>query len=507
MSIDAFTKTVKKHITDAWLDSLSNNIIANSTEVLREGQQLSGKTDFILNKYDIKDIYKTITGDGMSLREAEYLLSILTDVKRNKPKEVPITIKRGTREIKTTAYIFKEIGFDTISNKLNSILLSSNQRIGALENAYANAEDAYIIKQTIEINAGRVPLDGTDEMSIDQKKQLTIKTMERNIRGKIGVGYFFNKGHVIGIATKLTQQFKEEINKAKFGLKKERNIISDVLDQYIKKLEADDLASANLPNAVTQEVYAEYRKSSSRYLVEMQLAITNQGAGSQVSATLVELKKLFTSSVEDITNILKQSPTLGRALATDQGSPSYLDLIGLDIASIISTGKKAPSKEYRVSKTLVDKTTSKVIKPKSNKQEIAQLRAFKNKLKSAKSDPNNLKVISGTTIPINLSALQGLINQHLQNVISANMGDGSQRNILNYRTGRFAGSTKVESMSQSRAGMITAFYSYMKNPYATFAEGGKQENPRTRNPKLLISKSIREIAMGKVGNRLRAVAL
>ena len=100
-----------------------------------------------------------------------------------------------------------------------------------------------------------------------------------------------------------------------------------------------------------------------------------------------------------------------------------------------------------------------------------------------------------------------LINQHLQNVISANMGDGSQRNILNYRTGRFAGSTKVESMSQSRAGMITAFYSYMKNPYATFAEGGKQENPRTRNPKLLISKSIREIAMGKVGNRLRAVAL
>ena len=162
MSIDAFTKTVKKHITDAWLDSLSNNIIANSTEVLREGQQLSGKTDFILNKYDIKDIYKTITGDGMSLAEAEYLLSILTDVKRNKPKEVPITIKRGTREIKTTAYIFKEIGFDTISNKLNSILLSSNQRIGALENAYANAEDAYIIKQTIEINAGRVPLDGTD---------------------------------------------------------------------------------------------------------------------------------------------------------------------------------------------------------------------------------------------------------------------------------------------------------------------------------------------------------
>jgi hypothetical protein len=53
--------------------------------------------------------------------------------------------------------------------------------------------------------------------------------------------------------------------------------------------------------------------------------------------------------------------------------------------------------------------------------------------------------------------------------------------------------------------MITAFYSYMKNPYATFSGGGQQQYPRSRDPKLLISKSIREIAATQVGNRLRAV--
>ena len=106
-----------------------------------------------------------------------------------------------------------------------------------------------------------------------------------------------------------------------------------------------------------------------------------------------------------------------------------------------------------------------------------------------------------------LASLQLLINTHLQDVISANMGSGSARNILNYQTGRFAASAKVERMSQSREGMITAFYSYMKNPYQTFEPGYHQGSPKTRDPKLLIAGSIRDIAASKVGNRMRAVLL
>lgn len=115
---------------------------------------------------------------------------------------------------------------------------------------------------------------------------------------------------------------------------------------------------------------------------------------------------------------------------------------------------------------------------------------------------NSVKVRS-----FSLINLQNLINENLQSVISANMGNGEQRNILNYRTGRLAASAKVERVSQSRAGMITAFYSYMKNPYQTFEPGFAQGSPQTRDPKLLIAKSIREIAAIKVGNRLRAVSV
>ncbi len=91
--------------------------------------------------------------------------------------------------------------------------------------------------------------------------------------------------------------------------------------------------------------------------------------------------------------------------------------------------------------------------------------------------------------------------------IRANMGTGNRRDILNYRSGRLANSATVERVSISKQGMVTAFYSYMRNPYATFSQGGKQQYPRSRDPKLLIGKSIREIASQLMITKLRAVPL
>jgi hypothetical protein len=127
------------------------------------------------------------------------------------------------------------------------------------------------------------------------------------------------------------------------------------------------------------------------------------------------------------------------------------------------------------------------------------------KAKSTAIKVKKAKIAEEVKETFNLTNLQNLINKQLQNAISANMGDGSSRSLLNYRTGRLASSAKVEYMSQSRAGMTTAFYSYMKSPYATFSSGGQQQNPRSRDPKLLISKSIREIAAEYAVNKLRAV--
>ena len=107
-----------------------------------------------------------------------------------------------------------------------------------------------------------------------------------------------------------------------------------------------------------------------------------------------------------------------------------------------------------------------------------------------------------------LVSLQNILNQRLSGQITENMGDGSRRDILNYRTGIFANTVFVERMSQSREGMITAFYTYMKYPYATFEPPlGAQSGTKSRDPKLLISKSIREIGATIVKERMRAVLI
>ena len=119
---------------------------------------------------------------------------------------------------------------------------------------------------------------------------------------------------------------------------------------------------------------------------------------------------------------------------------------------------------------------------------------------------------TGTLIPkrkindsLSLSSLQTLINDLLSKQIKSNMGDGNSRTLLNLRSGRLAESAKVERISVSREGMISAFYTYMRNPYGTFSVGGAQSMPPSRDPKLLISKSIREIAATRVANRMRAI--
>lgn len=125
---------------------------------------------------------------------------------------------------------------------------------------------------------------------------------------------------------------------------------------------------------------------------------------------------------------------------------------------------------------------------------------------SLKTKPTKLAPIRNTQGKFtSLASLQTLLNLALAQQIQKNMGTGTSKNVLNYRTGRLAESAQVTGMSQSREGMLTAYYTYMKYPYQTFEPGYAQGSPRTRDPKLLISKSIREILSTQVKNRLRAV--
>ena len=65
---------------------------------------------------------------------------------------------------------------------------------------------------------------------------------------------------------------------------------------------------------------------------------------------------------------------------------------------------------------------------------------------------------------------------------------------LNYITGRFANSTMIESITPS-ARTLMVKYTYRLNPYETFENTGKRKWPSGYNPKPLISKSIRGLAL------------
>jgi hypothetical protein len=200
-------------------------------------------------------------------------------------------------------------------------------------------------------------------------------------------------------------------------------------------------------------------------------------------------KKYFEKYVPDIAEKAHASPPLNQRVF------NYL-VDAIKGVSSTNAGKILPIIQSSARKTT---KTSRAPVFKNNKPGKANL----SKTGGSKGIPS----YTPTSVAPNLTNLRNLINSQLQDVISANMGEGRSKNILNYRTGRLAGSARVESLSVSRQGMITAFYSYMKNPYATFSDGGKQSVPKSRDPKLLISKSIREIAKQMAIEKMRAVSL
>jgi len=96
------------------------------------------------------------------------------------------------------------------------------------------------------------------------------------------------------------------------------------------------------------------------------------------------------------------------------------------------------------------------------------------------------------------ASIQNIIQSQITEKVKENMGTGGS---LENRTGRFAESVTITNVTQSRQGTLTAFYDYMKYPYQTFERGFKQGSTR-RDPRLLISRSIRDIATGLVSHKL-----
>jgi hypothetical protein len=278
------------------------------------------------------------------------------------------------------------------------------------------------------------------------------------------------------------------------------------------KAMAEDLES-NLSNLYVNIGYdVEFKKNFAvaKSLIELNFAfvVTMPSALNTKSLNVAEQQiiRSYTKDIEKTLQKFVQNKKV-QAIASEyihisNSSPTLVDDIRSSILSILKGEKPNVKPSRYIAKDTVTsgKKTTKKAPSSSTKKRLS-----KHTDKEYASNSPTVKIVNNPSTAVNLPNLLALINQQLQDVVSANMGDGTSRSVLNYRTGRLASSARVDSLSESRSGMITAFYSYMKNPYATFSEGGRQSIPKSRDPKLLISKSIREIAAQQVGNRLRAV--
>jgi hypothetical protein len=496
MSVQEFTKTLQDKVYKSWLEKLDKNIVTSAATALRSREQTAAKTSFYITENTVRDIYKTITGNNIASEELQLFMRELVKPLGSSDKELNTLVGENIVVNGQKAVFFKNIGFDTITTKLNSLLNDYPD----VQEAYRDAEEQY---ERAELKA----LQSKPEYKkLPVARKRALETEIRNRAKERGTfGYYFNKGHVISIATNLTKQFRDEIRKADVLAKNQRDVLIEVLDKYIQKLESDDLATANLPNAVNQELYASYVKTSTSYLVEIQHRVGNIQSGRESIKVVEELRSVFGLTQKNLEDVVKSSPALGNALLRSEGSPSLLQLIEQDIVDSIK-GISTKNRVYKQAPVLIGQKKNTITKPKSNTAKILKAKQLKAKLKNTKSKSDRDTFKSDPIVieksPIDLLTL---INSRLHDQLKANMGSGDRRDILNYQSGRFAESVKVERLSESRMGMITAFYTYMRNPYATFSGGGRQQFPRSRDPKLLISRSIRDIAKSVVTNQLRAV--
>jgi 5-hydroxyisourate hydrolase-like protein (transthyretin family) len=183
----------------------------------------------------------------------------------------------------------------------------------------------------------------------------------------------------------------------------------------------------------------------------------------------------------------KLGQLVAKAIATVAGeiqsSPSIHDMLDVVIMGSL-TGKSPKFK----SKTSVTKTV------KGSPGSKVKVKLFKRAGGAKKSPIRNARTGQFS------SALQikNLINARLHDQIKHNMGSPK----LNYRTGRFARSAQVTEISMHRSNMISIYYTYMQNPYATFEPSGAQGSS-ARNPVTLITKSVRELAVELMKSKLR----
>ena len=179
-----------------------------------------------------------------------------------------------------------------------------------------------------------------------------------------------------------------------------------------------------------------------------------------------------------------------KLVTTYSASPTILEQYIKALEGLFLTGKLKRKNSRRVFKT--------------SKKYTFKIPEYGPKVKPTKAGTR--RKAEKETSGLNLQDLIALLNARLHDQIRQNMGKGNSKSTLNYRTGRFAKSAKVEMLTSSLdKGAIVAQVKYMRNPYGVFEIGGKLNPPKLRDPAHIFGISIRQILQEEKIATLRRV--
>lgn len=368
------------------------------------------------------------------------------------------------------------------------------------ENDLSNVENALQVLIVNRIRTNKLSRDLTPDERVD-KELLKFDNELRKIAnnptslrqlwgglvrsGKISVGQ--QKGRKYGVSEQELQTFL--LTFLDFGV----NFIRDVhlRGEASVQLEAEaKITNFEQLKEVARELEIAVRPQSSQF---------NSIMGAGIQAQFGKLTSAnYTAIIETLGDWIKGKKKIAGLpdnVMEMQGSPSAKELMAAQLYSLLKFGKADNSK---VTTSVKQQATPPKVKAKKPKPNI--IKAVQGLLGDKETPPkvNRLRNVTGKFT--SLVNVVNLINLQLADRIKQNMGTPR----LNYRTGRFAKSAQVLNASIDNDGSVRLPYTYMKYPYQTF-EPGFARGTAARDPKALITKSIREIAQTIVTTKLRIV--
>tara|TARA_Y100000593_G_C4311746_1_gene338765 strand:- start:1762 stop:3057 length:1296 start_codon:yes stop_codon:yes gene_type:complete len=257
-------------------------------------------------------------------------------------------------------------------------------------------------------------------------------------------------------------------------------IESAVADAIDKAVEQDSLITLNIAReflkgrGVDLSVIRDTKTSTMS--VSLDSAVLNAEDKDYSKARIKELRKALIQAMEELsrTGLLIDLP----------GSDSFDTLKKKKIVNdTLDPFRKIKNTKVSKRKKIKHAKTTTENKKKGGKAKVSVVAAKARRASSARKKKAGI-----AAQPLQLI---GLINKELPDTVKKNMKEPALVN----RSGRFAESVRLTEVIQTPQGFPSFGYTYQRNPYQVFEEGssGSWSNGQ-RDPRVLIDKSIREIA-------------